>query len=144
MEVAACSGGSGVRLSSPDADCVIALRDHRSSVFRHHAQRAVFQVEMNLLACARIEMNAFESAESDERRTFDRWKLEIELNNLVSSHLSCVGHRDICAHGLACRHGLRTYADVAVAELRVAESVAEWIKRLAAEIAISAVRHPVI
>jgi hypothetical protein len=58
-----------VRLASADADDILTLSDDWISIRGHHAQIAVLQIEMNLLARARFQMNALESTESDERRT---------------------------------------------------------------------------
>ena len=99
---------------------------------------------MDLLACARFEMNTLKSAQGDKRRTLDWGELEKELHDLIPCDLSRIGHRHIGAHGLSVSNCLRRQAEIALAEFRVAESVAKCIKRLAAEISIRPVRHPVV
>src|SRR5690349_190152 len=79
VEMAADAWRSGVRLASSDADGVIPFRDHRIPFLGHHTQIARLQLEVHLLACARIEMNPFEAAKRDKRSTFDRREFEIEL-----------------------------------------------------------------
>ena len=71
MEVSSRTRRSGIGLASTDADRVVPLRDDWIAILSHHAQIARLQLEMNLLACAWIEMNAFKSAQSDARRTLD-------------------------------------------------------------------------
>src|SRR3954447_13661134 len=71
---------SGLRLASTYADGVVPLRDDRIPFLSHHAQIARTQLEMHLLTCARIEMNAFESTQSYAGSALDRRELEIELH----------------------------------------------------------------
>ena len=107
MELSGNYWRSCVRLASADADRVIALSDDRISILGHHAQIAVLQFEVNLLARAGFEMNALKSAESDAGRTLHGRELEIELHNLISRDLAGVGHRHIGANRLSRSHGLR-------------------------------------
>ena len=101
------TGAPVFRLASTDADGVITLRDDRIAILGHHAQIAVLQVEVNLLARARFQMNALESAESDLRRTLDGRELEIELDDLISRDLARVGYCHIGADRLSRSHSLR-------------------------------------
>ena len=78
------TGRSGIWLTTADADAVVSAGDDGMAVLGHHAQAAVLQLEVNLLACARIEMNALESAESDLGRTRDQWELQIKLHDLIA------------------------------------------------------------
>ena len=125
MEMTADAWRSGIGLASADADRVVPLRDDRIAVLRHHAQITRLQIEMNLLACAGVEMNALKSTQSDARRSFDLRELEIELHDLVSRNLAGIGHRHISAEGLSGGNSRSRYAQIAVAEFRVAEPVAE-------------------
>src|SRR5947207_4781455 len=88
MEVSGCHRRSSIGLASPYADGVVPLRDDWISFLSHHAQVARIQFEMHLLTCARIEMNAFESTQSDAGSALDRRELEIELHNLISRNLT--------------------------------------------------------
>src|SRR5580658_9845539 len=65
VEVACRNGRCCLGLTSADADRVITLRNDRIAIFRDHAQIARLQVEMNLLACARFEMDALKTAQSN-------------------------------------------------------------------------------
>ena len=107
MELSGSHGRSCIRLASADADRVIALRDDRISILRHHAQIAVLQLEVNLLARARFEMNALKSAQSDVRRTLHRRELEIDLDDFISRDFAGIGHRHIGVDGLPRGHSLR-------------------------------------
>src|SRR5580704_2370113 len=60
-----------VWLATADADGVIALSNDGIAILHHHLKIARLQIEMHFLACARIEMNALEAAQSDARRTID-------------------------------------------------------------------------
>src|SRR5579875_1020420 len=75
-----------VRLPAADADRVITLRHDRIPVFRHHAQVARSEMEMHLLARARVQMDSLEAAQRDAWSAAYPRKLQIELNHLVSGH----------------------------------------------------------
>ena len=63
-EVSGDSRRSGIRLATADADRVITAADDQVAVLRHHAQVSVLKLEMNLLTCGPIEVDALESTES--------------------------------------------------------------------------------
>src|SRR5580692_8565997 len=79
VEVSSRNGCCGIGLTSADTDRVIPLRDDGIAILRHHLKIARLQIKMDLLAGARIEMNALKATQSDMRRTLDRRKREIEL-----------------------------------------------------------------
>ncbi len=58
VKVASRNGRCCVWLTSADADGVIALSNDGIAIFRHHLKIARLQIEMDLLARARIEMDA--------------------------------------------------------------------------------------
>ena len=58
-----------VGLSAADEDGVIPFCYHGFTSFCDHAEIAILQIEMNLLGCARREVNALESAERAEWRS---------------------------------------------------------------------------
>src|SRR6185437_12068231 len=124
------------RLSSPDVDGVIALSDDRIALLSDHAEVTPVELEMYLLARTRLQMNALESAKRNPRSSFHRREFEIELDNLIAGELAGVGDGHVGVHGLPGRNRRGGDADVAIRELRVAESVSEGIERLAREIAI--------
>ena len=93
--MAADTRRSRFRLTSSDGDGVITLSDDRISFLSYHAQIARLQLEVNLLACAGIKMNALEAAKSDARRAFNGGKLEVELDDLISRHLAGVRDRSL-------------------------------------------------
>ena len=78
------------------------------------------------------------------RRALDVREFEIDLHDFIARNLATVGDCYICADWLAGRNSLRWDIETAVAEGRVAESVSEQIKRLATEVAVGPVGHPVI
>src|SRR5437764_4550716 len=98
---------SCIRLATADADRIVTLRDDWISILGHHAQIAILQIEMDLLARARFQMNALELAESDQGRTLHGRKLEIDLHNLISRELAGVGYRCIRTYMLPRCHRLR-------------------------------------
>src|SRR5450755_2354562 len=98
---------------------------------------------MNLLACARFEMNALESPQRDEGRAFYGRELKIKLDDLVSGDLANICHCDNGANGRSRGNSLGD-AEVTVAERCVAEPVSERIERLALEVPIGPVGHSVI
>jgi hypothetical protein len=61
IEAPAHSRRGAIGLSAADADCVIAWSDNRTAILSHHDQIAIFQLEVNLLARARLQMNALKS-----------------------------------------------------------------------------------
>ncbi len=69
VEVSSDSWCSRIRLASSDADGVIPGGNDGTAKLRDHAQIAVLKLEVNLLACARFEMDALKSTKSDLRRT---------------------------------------------------------------------------
>ena len=69
------AGRSGFRLTASDTDGVVSRSNDRIAALSHHAQIALRQLEMNFLACARIEMNSLKASKSDERRTLNRREL---------------------------------------------------------------------
>ena len=96
MDVPSHTMGTCVGLASPYADGVVPLWDDDWFPFlSHHTQVARFQIEMHFLARAWIEMNAFESTQSNAGRALDRRELEIELNYLVTCDLTSIGHSHI-------------------------------------------------
>src|SRR5689334_19407260 len=135
---------SRIGLASPDADGVVPLRDDRIPFLGDHPEVTRLQLEVHLLTRARIEVDALESTESDAGSSLNCRKLEIELHDLVSRNLACVGHSHIGAYGVSRGNALLSQAQVAVTELRVAEAVTERIKRLAGEVAVGPVRHTVV
>ena len=56
----------------------------RISAFGHHAQVSILQVELKLLALARIEVDAPKSAQSDARRARDGRELQIQLYDFIA------------------------------------------------------------
>src|SRR6185437_4109609 len=101
MKMAGDTRRSGIGLASADADGVIALGNHRITIFGHHTQIAWLQLEMHFLACASIEMNAFEATQSNAGSAFDGWEFEIKLDNLFSGELACIGDGHVGAYGLS-------------------------------------------
>ena len=95
------TGRSGVRLSATNADGVVSWSNHRIAVLAHHAQIALLQLEMNFLACTRIEVNSLKSSKSDEGCTLNRREFEVQLHDLVAWNLSGIGHRYICLDRLS-------------------------------------------
>ena len=65
IEVAADRRCSGVWLAATNADRVVTSGNDRVAILSDHDQIAVLQVEVDLLARARFQMNFLESAESD-------------------------------------------------------------------------------
>src|SRR5438046_2949763 len=66
----------GVRLSPADRNRILPLGDDRFSGVAHHAQVAVFQLELNLLRFARLQVHALESAQRTQWRSWDIWESE--------------------------------------------------------------------
>src|SRR5689334_18956178 len=99
---------------------------------------------MHFLACACLEMNAFESTQSNARSTLDIRELEVELHNLVSSKLAGIGRCHVGAVRLSRGYRSARHTEIAVTELRVAQAVSKRIERLAGEIAVRPVGHPVV
>src|SRR5579863_2391069 len=62
VKVTGRNGRCCVGLTTADADAVIALRDDGIAIFRHHLKIAWLQIEMDLLARTRIEMDARKSS----------------------------------------------------------------------------------
>src|SRR5215831_19736651 len=60
-EVAGDTRRSGIWLAAADTDGVITVGDDRMALVGHHAQVSVLELKMNLLTCARFEMDALES-----------------------------------------------------------------------------------
>ena len=77
------------------------------TIFSDHDQIAVLQVEVDLLARARLQMDFLESAESDLRCTLDCGELDAELDGLISCNFPSVGYCDIGRDRLARRDSLR-------------------------------------
>src|SRR5665213_70355 len=144
MEMSGDDRCSRIRLSSTHADRVITFSDDGTTVLGDHTQVTVFQCEMDILAAARFEMNALKSAQSNERRALDGRELEVDLHYLVPGNFAGVCNRHLYAERLARVDGPRWNGEVAVAEGCVTETIAKRIERLAVEVAISTVRHPVI
>src|ERR1700734_2944148 len=99
---------------------------------------------MNLLACARFEMNTLESTEGNVRRTFHVREFEVDLDHFISAGFASVGDRHIGVYRLARSNNLRRDTEVTVAERCVAEPVPERIERLALEVPIGPISHTVI
>src|SRR5580698_193369 len=144
VEVASRNRGCCVGLTTADADRVIALSNDWIAIFRDHAQIARFQVEMDLLTRAWIEMNARKSSQGYFGCTFDWRELEIELHNFISGEAAGVRNRYVRANRLSGTDGLRRHTQIAITEFRVTQPIAEGIERLAAEVAIGPVCHPVV
>ena len=107
LEVTGDGRRSGIRLAATDADGVVTSGNDRVAIFGDHDQIAVLQVEVDLLARARLQMDFLESAESDLRRTLDRGELDVDLDGLISRNLPRVGYRDIGGDRLSRSDGLR-------------------------------------
>src|SRR5271157_5753616 len=135
---------SGIRLAAAEADGVIAACDDRTAVLRHHAQVSTLQLKMNLLACARVEVNALESPESYLRRPVNRREFQIELHDFVPCQLSGIGHCHISSNRIARIHGCLWQGEIAVTEGRVTQAIAERIKWLSVEVAVGARLHGVV
>src|ERR1017187_8151089 len=99
---------------------------------------------MDFLARARLKMDALKSAQCNLRRALDVREFEIDLHDFIARNLATVGDCYIRADWLAGRNSLRRDTEVTVAERRVAESVSKRIERLAAEVSVGSVSHPVI
>src|SRR5579859_879774 len=99
---------------------------------------------MDLLARAGLKMNAYKSPQCHVGCAFDRRELEVELRHLISRKVAGVCHSNISGHLLSDRDRLGRQVEVAVAELRVAQPIAEGIEWLAAEVAVGPVRHSVV
>jgi hypothetical protein len=50
---------------------------------------------MDLLACTWIEMNPLETAQSNQRSSLDRRKLQIKLHDFISRRLCSIRHYHI-------------------------------------------------
>ena len=114
FEVAADRRRSGVGLAATDADGVLTTGNDGIPIFGDHDQIAILEVEVNLLARARLQMNFLESAESDLRRTLHCRELEIDLYGLISRDLACVGYGDIGGDRLSRSNCLRGDTEFAV------------------------------
>ena len=77
------------------------------AIFSDHDQIAVLQVEVDLLARARFQMDFLESAESDLRRTLDCGELDVDLDGLISCNFPRVGYCDIGGDRLPRSNSLR-------------------------------------
>jgi hypothetical protein len=62
VEVAGRRWRSGVRLSSPDTDGVIALSDDRIAIVSDHAEVARVEVKVHLLISAGIQVDPLKTA----------------------------------------------------------------------------------
>src|SRR6185437_10551175 len=138
------NGCSGFRLPATDADGVVSRSDNRIALLSHHTQVSRLQLEMHFLARTRIEMNSFKSSKSNERSTLHFGELEIQLNHFISGDLAGIRNRDISSNRLPRSDTLLRHTQIAVAEFRVAEPIAKRIERLAGEVTIGAICHPVI
>ena len=107
IEVAADRWRSSIRLAATDADGVVTSGNDRVAIFSDHDQIAVLQVEVDLLARARLQMDFLESAESDLRRTLDCGELDVDLDGLISCNFPRVGYRDIGGDRLPRSYSLR-------------------------------------
>lgn len=58
MKVPADAGRLSIGLAAADADGVIAAGNDRLPGLGHHAQVAILQVEVNLLACSGFEVDS--------------------------------------------------------------------------------------
>src|SRR5579859_2820853 len=144
MEVTRCNGRCCVWLTSADTDRVIPLGDDGIAILRYHLKIARLQIEMDFLASAGLKMNAYKSPQCHVGRAFERRELEVELHHLISGKIAGVCHSNVSANLLSGRDRLGRYVEVAVAELRVAQPIAEGVEWLAAEVAVGPVRHPVV
>src|SRR5256885_16654051 len=98
-----CDGWrSGVRLSPADRNRIFPLGDDRFSGVVHHAQVAVFQLELNLLRFARLQVHALESAQRTQWRSGGIWESEIELCYLVAFEFSSVCYCHFGCKRIAC------------------------------------------
>src|SRR5665213_2211053 len=120
--MAADRGRARIRLATADADRIIAAGNDRTAVLGHYPQIAILQVEVNLLARARLQMNPLESPESDLRCTLHSRELEIDLYSLISRYLAGIGYGDIGGDRLSRSDCLRGHTQVAVLEGGVAQS----------------------
>ena len=59
-----------------------------------HAEVARVQLELDLLARSRLQMDALKSAECAPRRTGHVGKLQVQLDDFISGNLSSVRDRD--------------------------------------------------
>src|SRR5438045_671343 len=144
MEMPANCRRSHIRLASSDADGVITFTDDWISLLGHHTQIAVLQLEVNLLARARFEVNALKSAESDEGSAFRCRELQIKLYRLVPRASAGICHRDISFYWMSRPHRLLRNAEIAVFEACVAEPISKRIKRLSFKVPIGSPLHRVI
>src|SRR5581483_3071878 len=99
---------------------------------------------MHLLGCPRLEVNALEAAESQQRRTFHRREFQIELHDFVSRHSSRVANGYIRREGITRLHRRLREAEIAVTEGRVTQAIAEGIQRLSVEVAVGAAFHRIV
>src|SRR5579863_339243 len=138
------SGSASIRLTTANTDRVSAARDNWMAIGGYHSKIAVFQFEVNLLACSGIEVNALESAERNIWRARDWRKFQVELHHFVARNFSGIRHSNIGVNRISgIDRGVRQ-CEIAVTELRITETIAKRIKRFAAEIAVGAVRHRII
>lgn len=144
VEMPGRAGRSGTGLTPADGDGVVATRDDRLAHVGDHAEIAIFQLEMNLLARARIEVNALEATQRKEGRAFHGWELEVELHDFIARRFACVGHRDVGGDRIARINRWLREAQVAVTEFRVAQSIAKGIERRAFKVPVGAALHRVI
>ncbi len=116
LEASTDNWRSGIRLASADADCVISRSDDRITILGHHTQITILQLEVNLLARTRFQMNALESAESDLGSTLDLRELEIDLYRFISRNFAGVGYGDVGGDRLSRSYCLLRNTEVAVLE----------------------------
>src|ERR1035437_4618671 len=122
---------SCVRLAAADRDRVTALRNDRIPSLGDHHQVAVLQLKLDLLRLARLEVNSLEAAQSTQRGPGDVGEGEVDLSDLVTLTVSGIGDGGSGDQQIArvdCGLGR---GELAVGKLRVAEAIAERIKRLA-------------
>ena len=108
------------------------------------AQTAVTQRELHAARLAARQMHALEADEGAVGAPGNVRMRGVELHDLVAIHRAGVGDVDGDGHRAVGAHAGARNTRIGVGEARVAEAIAERIKRLAFEISIGAVRHRIV
>src|SRR5215467_13640949 len=99
---------------------------------------------MNILTCARLEMNALEPAEREERRPFHGREFQVKLHDFISRGLSRIGHYHIGFNRITRVHRCLWHSKITVAKGRIREAISKRIKRLSPEVAVGAAVHRIV
>lgn len=144
VEMAGDFRRSRIGLTSADADRVVPRGDDRLADIRHHAEIAIRELEMNLPALARIEMDPPKSAKCDARRSCEGRKLEVKLRDLISRKLADIRNSHCYVDGIAGAERHFREDEIAIGKVCIAQAIAEGIEWLAGEVPVGTVLHRVV